>query len=684
MARDPYKYFRVEARELLDQLGAGFLDLEKSSGSPELIARLLRVAHTLKGAARVVKQIQIGDLAHRIEDVLAPHRESDVFPAEQVNELLSLLDRASSLLAEIAPPPAPANVEPGHAPQAAELSFAPLTLRSDAGEMDTLLDGVTEAHVQLATLARDVRKLEQMRQLADLLSDQLSSPRMRQLANGSGGRLRATSDELAGLAASIGRSLTTGLGQLDRELRQVRETAERLRLLPVGQIFTALERTARDVALSLGKRVAFEAHGGDVRLDAPVLALVQNALVQVVRNAVAHGIEVANEREIAGKPSEGRVSLRVSRRGNQVVFRCEDDGRGVDLEAVRRAAEDGGLDFADARALGSEQLIALLLKGGISTARSVTSASGRGVGLDVVREAMKRLNGEVRVQTSPGQGTGIDLVVPVSLSSLDALLVEAAGQIAAIPLDAVRRAVRLPRSELAREASGRALLFDGALIPFASLEQALQLRALSEPADTVSLVVLDFNGELAAIGVDRLLGAETVMLRRLPDTTPAAPVVVGASLDGEGNPQVVLDPEHLVRLASQRQLDPVVATPARVPILVIDDSLTTRMLEQSILESAGYAVDVAASAEEGLEKARMKKFALILVDVEMPGMDGFEFVEKTQLEPSLAGVPSILVTSRDAAEDRRRGEVVGARGYMVKSEFDQRQLLDRIQRLLER
>jgi two-component system, chemotaxis family, sensor kinase CheA len=243
--------------------------------------------------------------------------------------------------------------------------------------------------------------------------------------------------------------------------------------------------------------------------------------------------------------------------------------------------------------------------------------------------------------------------------------------------------LRIPKSDLAKRADSTGVVFDGALIPFLELSTALDPESRQKRSDSaISAVVLEANGELLALGVDRLLGAENVVLRRLPASTPALPIVAGASLDTEGNPRLVLDAERVVALAREQPLLGVDEEVPAIPILVIDDSLTTRMLEQSILESAGYEVALAASAEEGLEKARARRFALMLVDVEMPGMDGFTFVETTQADPALRSVPAILVTSRDAPEDRQRGRDVGASDYIVKSEFDQRQLLDRIRGLV--
>jgi two-component system, chemotaxis family, sensor kinase CheA len=693
MARDPYRYFRVEARDLLDQLGKGALEFDKGTAAPELIALMLRLAHTLKGAARVVKQREIADHAHAIEDALAPFRENGTAVSrEGIDAVLRALDEISLRVAAL-DPQSPgdavsgskitADADPGgtiqNMPSMTNSSAEPV--RTNIDEMDMLLDGVSEAGVQLAALRRGIGTLQRSRRLAQLLEEQWTAPRAERMG-GAAPKLGSMIAELRGVAESLHRDFSDGIEQLDRELAQVREAAERLRLLPASFMFVSLERAARDAGQSLGKRIAFVTSGGEVRLDAQVFGAVQSALVQAVRNAVAHGIESTAERKAADKPAEGRVSVEVRRRGHQAVFVCRDDGRGIDLEAVRRAVAAKGLRAADAAKLGTEELLRRLLGGGLTTSSAVTQLAGRGIGLDVVREAAARLRGEVSIRTDSGLGTTLEIVVPISLAAVDVLIVEAGGRTVAIPLDAVKRTVRVAADDLAQSAQGASILFEGRVIPFAPLERALRRTTQSRDiARSWSAVVIEGANALAAVGVERLRGTQNLVLRPLPEFTPGDPVVAGASLDAEGHPQLVLDPQGLVEHVCRAGPVLPATNSARAPILVIDDSLTTRMLEQSILESAGYEVDLATSGEDGLERALKRRYALFLVDVEMPGMDGFTFIERTRKDPSLRDIPAILVTSRASAEDRQRGQRAGARAYIVKGEFDQSELLEKIRLL---
>jgi two-component system, chemotaxis family, sensor kinase CheA len=682
MAQDPYKYFRPEARDLVDQFAKGILDLEKGGSSAAAVQRLLRLAHTLKGAARVVKQSEIADRAHAIEDALSPFRDTPASVArEKIDSILEHLDEISNRIVTLVP------TEHTKSPNPSKSVFeeSPRTVRTDVADMDAVLDGVTETHAALNGLRGAAGGVEQARHLADLLLSQLAAsgtPDYRRPSGDNPSQRLAIAEELRRKLGSVERNLGSIIDQMDRELRQLREAAERLRLVSAGSLFTALERTARDTARALSKQVIFEGKGGDLRLDAHVLETVQGALIQIVRNAVAHGIELESERTTGGKPAIGHVSVNVFRRGRQIVFACSDDGRGVDLDAVRRVAVQRGLLDPTAKQLAALDLVGVLLRGGISTSTTVTDVSGRGVGLDVVREATERLGGEVVVRTDRGAGTTFELVIPPSLASMEALIVEAggAGCAIAIPLDAVRRTLRVAANEIVRAAPGASILYEREAVAFMTLSAALGAARRSADGSWSAMVVQGMGG-LAAIGVDRLLGTARIIVRPLPQHMTASPIVAGASLDAEGNPQLVLDPDGLIAVAHRGDAIELESTPARRPVLVVDDSLTTRMLEQSILESAGYEVELAMSGDEALDLVGRTRYALILVDVEMPGMDGFTFIERIRSDPALRDIPAILVTSRAAPEDRQRGRDVGAQGYIVKSEFDQAELLTMIRPL---
>ena len=676
MAKDPYQYFRVEARELLDGLTQGILQLEKGPSAPPAqdVARLLRLAHTLKGAARVVMQPRIAERAHTVEGILTTYRESELpLSKAQESELLRLLDEISSYLAAISS----LATNPTRLPAKEHLE----TLRVETQEMDALLQTLTEAGVQLGALRKGIGAADRLRDLTRLLLDLLAvrPGEKRDLAAAGSGvagiaQARFLAEELRSSLDHFQRSLAVDIERVDGAFVEMRDVTHRLRLIPAQTVFASLARSVRDAAQTLGKRVAFDASGGEVR-----------------------GVESESERIALAKPPTGQVRLEVRRRGSRVTFVCTDDGRGIDVEAVRTAAVARRVvPAAAAKALSADQVIALLGSVGavgLTTSRDVTELSGRGIGLDVVRATLSHLKGEMSIRSEPGRGVSVEVQVPVSIAALQGLVVEAGGVRLVIPLDAVQQTIRVREAEVARSAEGDSILHAGKVIPFLPLEMMLRRSGSGGPnlghrlnPGIWSAVVVQAAGRCVALGVDHLLGAATIVMRALPSVVEADTVVAGASLDADGTPQLVLDPAGLVAAAGRSRGETFKARAEAhaqtLPILVIDDSLTTRMLEQSILEAAGYQVELAVSAEDGLIKARDHHYSLFIVDVEMPGMDGFSFVAQTRADPVLRDIPAILVTSRDAVNDRLRGQQVGASAFIVKGEFDQVHLLQTIRTLI--
>ncbi|HZP41989.1 MAG TPA: response regulator [Candidatus Binatia bacterium] len=673
MSEDPYRYFRVEARDLLEGLSRGVLDLEKGVHDADLVAQLLRLAHTLKGAARVVKQPAIAEAAHHVEEALAPHRGArGPLPRSWAEHVLRHLDDIATGLAALDRP-----AEDGAPAAGGRVEDAVRTVRVEIADMDEVLDGLAEACGRLGAVREELEALGALWRVAETPADR----------RGAGGPARRTPpvvDDHQPSLEALQRNLAARLEESHAHLLRVRDAVGRLRLVPAASVFAALHRAVRDAGQSAGRRADFEARGGDVRLDPHVLTALRDALLHVVRNGVVHGIEPEAERLAAGKPAAGRVEVQVTRRGDRVAFVCRDDGRGIDVDAVRRAAvERGMLSGPESSTLAAAEVVRLILHGGVTTTETVTQVSGRGIGLDVLRETVARLKGDVTVSTEAGIGTTVEVSVPVSLSVLPALAVDAAG-VALVPLDAVRATRLVTAGDVASSAAGERVVHEGDAIPFVPLAAVLGRpgppRGDRRPRPAV---VVRSGTRLAAFGVDRVLGITDIVVRPLPPLMAAAPVVAAAAIDANGGPQLVLDPAALVTAAAGRLPDAApAAPPARRPVLVVDDSLTTRMLEQSILESAGYEVDLATSAEEALAKARLRRYGVFVVDVEMPGMDGFEFVARTRADPVLSRVPAILVTSRSSDADRRRGLEAGASAYIVKSDFDQGRLLERIRELV--
>ncbi len=686
---DPYRYFRIEAAELTEALQAGLLELEQGGNVQAALSAVLRHAHTLKGAARVVRHETSATLAHTLEDLLVPVREgtASLSPA-LVSRALAVVDSLKKTVIDLQTPiePAPpAEVKASSDPVAIDVSREPVDPRhgstsADREEVNRLLSGTAALGSQLARLRTVAAHLGRAR------TQDRNPARLRLVEHPTAGRQGlATKDQdaepwLRELALAE-HELDASIEGAARELVDLREGLERLRLVEVEGLRHTLARTVRDAALGSNKRVRFEFHGGGLRVDPELYAAAARGLLQAVKNAVAHGIEPANVREKLGKPATGRIQVNVTRQGSNLLFSCEDDGQGLDLEALRTLVHER--QGAGSGRPDDSAVIEAMLGGGVSTAASVTPIAGRGIGLDLVREAVASVGGTLRLDHRPGQGVALTLVAKATLAALPALLVEARDVAYAIPTDAVLQTTRCAVGT----ASGQQLapLADGRLAAFFPLSTLVE-PDVRPPAGRASWTVVLLEGpeRVLALGVDRLLGTKTVVTEPVPEGTRTSPGLSGVARDADGTPRFLLDPAWLHAAAGTRA-DPVDEEPdPALPILVIDDSLTTRMLERSVLESAGYEVDLATSGEEGLERARARRYALFLVDVEMPGMDGFTFIETIMSDAELRTVPAVLVTSRNSPEDRARGTKVGARAHIVKSEFDQVALLELISKLVSK
>ncbi|MBL8786795.1 MAG: response regulator [Deltaproteobacteria bacterium] len=697
MGDDPFRYFRVEAAELTEVLERGLLALERGPPEGDLVQRLLRAAHTLKGAARIVRVPEIAEASHAIEDVLQPLRDRAAWTRAAASALRPHIVAIRGRLDTLGPsddgrtrspaaPPSPPRASAPRPEPVATVETRPTDARTEPRPTDARpTETRTDARpTETRTEARPTETRTETRPTETLPTAPEASLDLR---------------ELAAATAALERTLTLlGTRRDDplaaralSELSLAREHLDRLRLVSLRSLELDLMRTAADSAdhAGLGSEPTLHAEGLDLRVEPLVYSELKAALVQLVKNAAVHAFRGPFAPHVTPPRAPPTLHVRARRAGRNLIVEVEDNGRGIDLEAV--AARVRALDpRAD---LSPTALVDRLARGGISTAPRLDGLAGRGVGLDVARAAATRLGGRMTIDTSPA-GTRIALQLPARATALDLLVVEVAGEIVSVPLGAVVHvhaanapldpgtsdagAPRPPRLRLANLYVGRSRRPDQR--GRRGHAMALTLRPTS--ASTFAL------GPTVELEVDRVIGVVELVVEPPPPLTPTDPLIAGFAARDDRE-FVVLDPDALVAELTRLVALAPAAQPAddrkrhlRVdPILVIDDSLTTRMLEQSILESAGYEVELATSGEEGLEFARRRPHGLFLVDVEMPGIDGFTFIELTRADPTLATTPAILVSSRAAPEDQARGRAVGASAYIVKSAFDQTHLLALIQHL---
>ena len=692
-------YFELEARELVDRLTRGVALLDGGAASPENVQSLQRAAHTLKGAAHVVGEAGIAALAHDFEDALAQYLQ--VPDTSGAARLLALTDELASALSAtfaafaslvIAQPANASSAEdrtqagvsePGTS--AAEASRA--TVRVDHGETSKLLTQINIGGGLVASLRGRLQQLTQLQSEMDLDSGPGDGSR-----SGAHGQASGNSGWPQRLN-TLREELQHDLERLDRQIGEVHRAASRLSLVSTSSLLIEAGRIVRSTAAAVQREVVCVTQGGGDRVDLQIVGALQDALLHLIRNAVVHGVESPAERHRAGKPRAATITVGVTRSGSDVVMTCRDDGCGIALEPIRVAAVDRGLmTLEEASAADAATLLALLLRPGFSTRRSADEMAGRGVGLEAVHAVAEQLHGEVRIDSEPGRGTLFTLTAPRTFFSLTVLEVTAGGVRYAIPIDAVEQTFRLePHLKVAGQGS-RTVLLNCETMPYLALQDVMPSPAVRSSAlgasrsAPLTCVVLRAESGPLALAVDRVETTNEVLMQPLPAITGAHALVAGAALSPGGQPFLVLNPAALLKTIMEggtAQIQSANFEGHSVgPILVIDDSLTTRMLEQSILEGEGYRVDLAVSAEQGLDMARQKRYSLFLVDVEMPGMNGFDFVRTAKADVELGSIPSMLVTSLDSAADRERGRAAGAVSYVVKGEFNQQVYLDRIRAVM--
>ncbi len=481
--------------------------------------------------------------------------------------------------------------------------------------------------------------------------------------------------------------LTSDGRQLDQVADLLDDAVRRLRMLPFAEACQGLDRLVRDLARASGKEVDLLVEGGQVELDRSILEGLRGPLYHLVRNAVDHGIETPDQRQAAGKLAQGRITLAAALRGTQVEVVVADDGRGLDLEAVRQQVRQQGLgEPPDERDLAS-----CIFLPGFSTASLITSISGRGVGLDVVKSQVELLHGTIDLSFTAGQGTRFALAVPLTLTTLRALLVKAGEQTFAWASTNVQRLVRIGPDDI-RMVGGREMLVNGkSLLPMASLAETLGLPATTAAGaggKRPGLIVAAVERRMAFV-VDELIAEQEIVVKGLGDRIRRVRNFSGATILPSGRIALVLNAAALIRAAMSQSIGP---TPAPVPamtcslakrrLLVVDDSVTTRSLEKSILEAAGYKVVTAADGEAAWKLLQEQDVDLVITDIEMPRMDGFELTEAIRRSKRSHELPVILISARSSDRDKARGIEVGADAYIVKSTFDQKELLETLGQLL--
>ncbi len=471
------------------------------------------------------------------------------------------------------------------------------------------------------------------------------------------------------------------------------EDMKKVLMLPFSSLLDGFPKLVRDLSRDQGKDVELVMAGAEIEIDRRILEELKGPLIHIVRNCIDHGIESPEQRERQKKPRRATAAIEVSQTaGNKVEITISDDGAGIDLSKVRQAAVRHGLMVeGEASKLDETETLEMIFQSEVSTSAIITDLSGRGLGLAIVREKVEKLGGDVSVQTTLGTGSTFRIIVPLTLATFRGILVQAAGQVFVVPTGNVGRVTRLRRSEITSIENKETISSDGGVISLVRLEEVLELPRVetnSEGKEFVPVLILGSGDKRIAFIVDAVLGEQEVLVKGLGKNLVRVRNIAGATVLGSGKVVPILSVPDLLKSAVGTPVGPRGSigdhneSRARKSILVAEDSITSRMLLKNILEAAGYSVKTAVDGLDAFTALRNQDFDLVVSDVEMPGMNGLDLTSKIRNDKKLSEVPVVLVTSLESREHRERGIDVGANAYIVKSSFDQSNLLEVIRRLV--
>jgi len=773
---DVLTYFGPEAGEHLEGMTAALLALQKDGASVEELDRLFRSAHTLKGAAYVVGCPRIGEVAHRMEDLLVQLRESRrpltasmaetlfagidavrlmLAPAEAPHAGLtevvrSVLARVTALIdappAEGAPGiavAAPTAATPADAarPMVREPAPAPRparpqtparpaapprpgrqTIRVGLEHLDALMDLVGELVVARSRLERRLAELDHVgaslftsrARMAQAVGDferkhldahlpgrERDVPATPEPQRGSGlsvaelfaelefdryddfnifarrvGELSSDISEVHAELTSLSRDVREELGQVQRLIGGLRSEIGRARLVPIGNLFTRFVRQAQEVARASGKSVRVETSGEAVELDTGIIEHIVDPLLHLVQNAVGHGIESAEERRARGKDPAGTLTLRAYHQGGFVFVEVGDDGRGLDATALRqRAVAQGFLSAEAAAALDDRRARELVFLPGLSTATAVTALSGRGVGMDVVRTNVRRINGEIEVQTEVGAWTRFTLKVPLTVLVSEALLVRSDSEMLAVPLNTLHLVTTVGADDVRRSAGGESVAIEGEDVALVRLARTVGLTE-SVAAGRIPVLVLRVGGQLLGVSVDEVLHKQEIVIKPLGPFLEGVGPYSGATVGADGRVTLVLDPPALAELATSAAPAAAVVSVgsgskgararASRRVLLVDDSLSVRKFVGAMLTKAGLDVTTANDGAEGLARIAAEDFDVVITDLEMPRVNGYELIDDLRRRPSTRDLPVVVLTTRSGDKHVSLARRLGISHYVTK------------------
>ncbi|NMX70036.1 hybrid sensor histidine kinase/response regulator [Pseudomonas sp. WS 5111] len=746
--------FSLEADAQTQVLSAGLLALERNPTQADQLEACMRAAHSLKGAARIVGVDAGVSVAHVMEDCLVSAQESRLYlQPEHIDALLQgtdllmriatpgnsvgpadiqayvalmerLLDPSQPTAKVVAPPPVTAPPAQPLPPLEESLLLPPepeaappvssdtprqnkrmteggeRVLRVTAERLNSLLDLSSKSLVETQRLKPYLSSLQRLKRIQsngaralDNLDGQLKTVDLNLEAQEALADARRLLSEAQLLLAEKTAELDEFGWQAGQRAQVLYDTALACRMRPFADVLAGQARMVRDLGRSLGKQVRLEIEGEKTQVDRDVLEKLEAPLTHLLRNAVDHGIEMPEQRLLAGKPAEGLIRLRASHQAGLLVLELSDDGNGVDLERLRGSIVERNLSpLETALRLSEEELLTFLFLPGFSLRDKVTEVSGRGVGLDAVQHMVRQLRGAVVLEQTAGQGSRFHLEVPLTLSVVRSLVVEVGEEAYAFPLAHIERMCDLEPDEIVQLEGRQHFWHEGRHVGLVAASQLLQRPPGQANQDTLKVVVIRERDAVYGIAVERFIGERTLVVLPLDDRLGKVQDISAGALLDDGSVVLIVDVEDMLRsvdkLLNTGRLERIArraqqtVEAARKRILVVDDSLTVRELQRKLLLNRGYDVAVAVDGMDGWNALRSEDFDLLITDIDMPRMDGIELVTLLRRDTRLQSLPVMVVSYKDREEDRRRGLDAGADYYLAKASFHDDALLDAVVELI--
>jgi len=720
--------FVESAREHIAGMDQGLLQLEKmGSSDTEAIKNISRNAHSLKGAAMTIGVDEMAALCHSMEDLIQEIHEGRVPPDPSVFDALFQANDANKAILEgltsSSSRPVDANAVAGRlaafmpADKRASASYPSPTAQKPGAALSSnkvSYDSVrvpTEKVDRFRNIAVElVITRNRMHSFLEKLDDLTEAHRREEsglimLGQNPGGqsvRPPAAASPFEQLIQQKQRGLEIlerfsegfheSLEVLSRLVDETQQLVMDIRMLPVSLLFQPFSRSVRDLARERNKPVDLLIEGEETRIDKRAIEELSDPLLHLLRNAIDHGMEPVEGRHAADKDETGKIILRAFQDIDKVIIEVIDDGPGIDKDRIKKkAVEKGLLTAEESKRLLDAEVFDLLFVPGFSTAEMVTELSGRGIGMDVVKTNVEKLNGSVEIASIKGQGTCVRIALPLTLATTRAFLVRCSTHILAVPLFSAIQVLRVVPETIQTIQGREAIYRQGEIVPCARLDATLAFPESTSrhPDGKISLLLLKHGGKKIAFQVDDVLGVEEIVMRNLGSHLGRLPAFSGSSIMGTGEISLIIDVARLFTAAQIKagniflERERGEARPdTRKRILLVEDQMTTRLLEKSILEAAGFWVETAEDGAMALDKLERAPFDLVITDVQMPRMDGFTLTARLKDDDRFSHIPIIIVTSLEREEERKQGLEAGADAFLLKKSFNQESLIQTIRALI--